>query len=43
MKEKKYGETLQTLRTEFPYEKLYFFNFKKLSEALKAADEEVES
>ncbi|KAK4709329.1 hypothetical protein R3W88_030254 [Solanum pinnatisectum] len=41
-REKKYGEALQALRNELPYEKLDFFNLKKLSEALEAADEEVE-
>jgi len=30
-REKKYGEALQALRNEFPYEKLYFLNLKKLS------------
>uniref|UniRef100_M1DJR6 Uncharacterized protein n=1 Tax=Solanum tuberosum TaxID=4113 RepID=M1DJR6_SOLTU len=41
-REKKYGEALQSLRNELPYEKIDFLNLKKLSEALEAADEEVE-
>ncbi|XP_049399789.1 uncharacterized protein LOC125863852 [Solanum stenotomum] len=42
-REKNHGKTLQELRKELPYEQLNFSDLKKLSEALEAADEEVES